>query len=539
MTHGNVDISSIVESARRSWSIPGVSVAVVRADAPHAPVTLGYADLGSRAEISDATVFQIGSISKSFTGIFFAHLANDHRVDLGDPVTKYLPWFRVDSRWSSITLRSLLHHTAGLITCMDSIPDAEAQAAATRFTEAGCAPGEWFHYSNVGYAILGLVAKAITGDPIGECVQRAILDPLGMDRSFSEMTHEMHSSLATGYVPVFDDRPFLPGDDLMPAPWFEFADASGNIAATARDMGAYAQMLLGRGSYEGRQIIAEAAFEQVVTDLGVAGAEARPGRYGLGLNVAEDGDGPVVSHGGGMVGYSSHLIAHLGLDVGVVVLTNAPGESGAAEVVARNVLAAIKSGSVEEHAVPDRRMIESPERYLGGFSDGSRSIRVSRADGGRGLSLESNEATGNLYETGYGWLACDHPELREGQHRIGTVDGVRCWTYGPHTLTDEDSTTVSADSAQKGHPLAGNYRSYTPWFPSFRIVQRGSELVLFASAGVESPMDEEVLVPIGDGIYRVGADPRLPERLVVGPMVDDEIVWVERNLCRYTRSFRD
>jgi hypothetical protein len=421
---------------------------------------------------------------------------------------------------------------------MDSIPDAEAQAAATRFTEVGCAPGEWFHYSNVGYAILGLVAEAVTGVPIGEFGRRVILDPLHMDQSYSEMTHEMHSRLATGYVPVFDDRPFLPDDRLIPAPWFEFADGSGNIAATARDMGKYTRMLLGRGSFAGRQIIGEEAFAQVVGDLGVVGTEGRPGRYGLGLNVEDDDDGLVLSHGGGMVGYSSHLIAHLGLDVGVVVLTNAPGGSGVAEIVAQKVLAALTTGSVEEHIVRDRRVIESPERYLGRFGDESRSIHVSQVAGGR-LALESGGVTADLYETQCGWLACDHPEFREGQHRVVEVDGTRCWTYGAHVLAEEGSTTVVPGAAEKRHPLVGNYRSYTPWFPSFRIVQRGSELVLFASAGVESPMDEAVLVPIGDGVYRVGTDPRLPERLTSGPLVDDEIVWVDRDLCRYTRSFRD
>jgi hypothetical protein len=420
---------------------------------------------------------------------------------------------------------------------MDSIPDAVAQAAALRLTEVTCAPGEWFHYSNVGYATLGLVAATITGMSIGECVRQTILDPLRMEDSFSAVTHEMHPHLATGYVPLHDDRPFLPGDRLIPAPWFEFDDGSGNIAASARDLGKYARMLLGRGSFEGRQVIDEGAFEKVVRDLGVAGDEGRPGRYGLGLNVEDNGDGLILSHGGGMVGYSSHLIADLGHDLAVVVLTNAPGESGVAELVARNVLAAIGTGAHDEQIVADRRVIENPQHYVGSFSDGSRSIRVEREATGQ-LKLESGELTGHLYETGCGWLACDHPELRNGQHRVRDLEGVRCWTYGSHILREGASTTTRAYPLHRSHPLVGNYRSYTPWFPSFRIVQRGSELISFASAGVESPMDEELLVPVGEGVYRIGADPRSPERLVCGPLIGDEIVWADRNLCRYTRSFR-
>jgi len=532
-----VDITGIVESARQAWTIPGISVAVVRSGSACAPVHAGYVDLAGRIPVSDTSLFQIGSISKSFTGALFAQLADTQQVDLDEPVTTYLPWFRVESPWSPITLRHLLHHTAGLVTCLDAIPDAVAQAAAARDTVVGCAPGEWFHYSNVGYAILGLVAESVTGTSIGDCVQRALLDPMGMDQSYSELTHDMFPALAPGQVPLHDGRPFLPGDQLIPAPWFEFGDGSGNIAATAHDMGRYARMLLGRGVLDGRRILSESAFERFVTDLGVADPSGRPGLYGLGLEVIADADGPVLAHSGGMVGFSAHLVADLGHDVGVVVLTNAPGESGVGELVAMKVLDALKAGSATGHHVPDRRIVDDPERYVGSFTDGSRSIRVTSYDEGR-LRIATSGVEGDLYETRHGWLASDHPDLRDSQHRVEVLDGVRCWTYGAHTLPEAGVERPVPESGGASHPLVGEFRSYNPWYPSFRIVRRGEDLILVSSVGVESPMDQALLVPVEEGTYRIGADHRSPERLVCGPVVEGEIAWVDRDLCRYTRSFR-
>lgn len=536
----DIDFHGILASGLRTWSIPGASVVVVRSDAEVALVHAGYSDLASQRAVQDSTAFQIGSISKSFTGILFAQAAADGQIDLADPVTAFLPWLKADPRWSSITLRHLLNHTAGLVTCMDSLPDALAQAAATMTVDFGPAPGEEFHYSNVGYAILGLVMEAIAGESLGDRVRTNILEPVGMGHSFAEMVHDIHANLATGYVPLFDDRPFLPGDDLIPAPWFEFVDASGNIAATAHDMGKYTQMLLGRGRLQHERIISADAFRHLVEDLAPRETSGRPGRYGLGLQV-ENAEQLVLSHGGGMVGYSAHLIADLTRDLGVVVLSNAPGESGAGRLLAMSVMTALKSGVYQE--VSERRVIEGADRYVGTFTDGSRTIRVSSAGGGR-LQVESGGVIGELFETQRGWLACNHPELRAEQLYAEDARGQRRLSCGAHILLEEHQipqeapTATALDGEQEAHPLVGHYRSYSPWFPSFRIVKRGEVLLLVASVGVESPMGEVALTQIGDGVYRIGDDPGSPERLVCGPLIDGEIAWVEKDLCQYTRSFR-
>jgi hypothetical protein len=85
--------------------------------------------------------------------------------------------------------------------------------------------------------------------------------------------------------------------------------------------------------------------------------------------------------------------------------------------------------------------------------------------------------------------------------------------------------------------VAGHYRSWSPWYPGFRVVARDGGLVLIASGGVEAPGDDEALVELEPGVFRIGADPWMPERLHVGPVVDGHAVTVTRDGCVYSRHF--
>ena len=85
--------------------------------------------------------------------------------------------------------------------------------------------------------------------------------------------------------------------------------------------------------------------------------------------------------------------------------------------------------------------------------------------------------------------------------------------------------------------IVGHYRSYSPWYPTLRIVRRAGQLLLAAPGGVEAPSEEEELVELAPGVFRIGSDPSIPERLTVGPIVDGVAVSVERDGCIYSRTF--
>jgi CubicO group peptidase (beta-lactamase class C family) len=211
---------------------PGLSVGVTDRDRTLAVRTYGLADLAAQRPVTPETLFEIGSIGKSFTAVLVLQLADEGRIDLHAPVDRYLPWFTVPQAAGdpAITVAHLLSHTAGIAAGVDATPEAAFQVWSLRDLPATSAPGERFHYSNVGYKALGLVLEAVEGRPYPEVLRARILDPLGMSATEPAITHAMRARLAVGYEYLHDDRIGYPGAPLAPATWLETDTADGSIA---------------------------------------------------------------------------------------------------------------------------------------------------------------------------------------------------------------------------------------------------------------------------------------------------------------------
>jgi len=516
-------LSGLAEQLRAWWPVPGIAISVVDGTGESAFVTAGFANAESGTPVSRRTRFEIGSISKTFTAVLLGILADEGKLDLDAAVADHLPWFAPNGGSRAITVRHLLQHTSGLVAGADSMPDAAARGYALRDARTWAEPGEMFHYSNEGYNLLGLIVEQVTGESLADAMAGRLLRPLGMRDSAALITHEGVDGLATGYRFLRDDRPPLPSARLAPAGFFEYSAADGNVLATASDLGRFARMLLGRGTLDGSRTIGPERFRQIVT----LPADAVDSGYALGVDVEVIDGHTWLTHAGGMVGYRSYLAVDTDGGHGVAVLTNAPGECQIIDRFARHVLAVVQ-GAPADPTLFDPERIPDARRYVGTHGTTPRQIRV-EATGDGGLSLTSDGVTGRLYDSGDGRLVCDHPGWSAYHH---SLDGR--WLHGPESLGSGPSAPTAPP-----HPLAGHYRSYTPWYPSFSIVQRAGRLHMIAATGVEAPCDEPELVPLDDGAFRVGADPRLPERLTSGPALDGAVLWLDLDGCRYTRSFRE
>ena len=115
-------------------------------------------------------------------------------------------------------------------------------------------------------------------------------------------------------------------------------------------MARFLRVLLGQGKLDGAEVISEESFARIVGNLAPDGEDillrgrhepVLSSRYGLGVNVEETAAGRLLTHGGGMVGYASFLLADLANQIGVVVLSNANGDSPIAELIAREVHAEV------------------------------------------------------------------------------------------------------------------------------------------------------------------------------------------------------
>lgn len=555
-------IRNVVDEVAARWAVPGGAVVVVDRRGEVFSHRFGHADVAAAIPVAPQHLFEIGSISKVLTAVVVLQLRRQGLLDLDQPVGTLLDWLPEPLRADGITIRRLLNHTAGLVASVDALPDEMGQVTSFTGEVSATEPGTFFHYSNLGFILLGLVARQVAGRRLPDLVREHVLTPLGMTSSVACVTHDDHGSLARGYQPLHDDRPWVPGDVLVGAPWLEVAGADGNVAATASDLGRFARMLLGRGTLEGTSVLHGDDFAAMWTSTAPDGEDvlALPGvpstqssRYGLGVNVERTDGRTVLSHGGGMVGYASFLLADLDDGVGVCVVTNANGDSPVAEAVARCVAAEHQApGSVDPEALDprwwDARLLDDPARTgvfdsettqsasLGGPREIA--IRVEERDGERvAVSVECDGTRSPLLRTWSGRGVTTHRSLRRFDLDYDGDTGA--WRWGPREFARAGDPSTSADSNLQWEPFCGHYRSYTPWFTNFRVILRRGRLLLVAAGGVEAPSEEMELVHLEGSSFRIGADPRLPERLTFGPRVGAVVPWADRDGCRYSRAFTD
>ncbi|MFZ5671699.1 MAG: serine hydrolase domain-containing protein [Pseudomonadota bacterium] len=526
-------LSFLAEDFTRHWPVPGGIITAVSRGKILFERPFGLANLDARQPVGGNHLFEIGSISKGFVGLMALKLAAAGKLDLDAPITTYLPWFRIATAYPMFTARHLMQHTSGLVAGADALTDELGQGWWMRDLPTGSAPGAVFHYSNIGYVLLGLLVSKLAGMEATEFCRTEILAPLGMNDTVPCIVNADRPRFAVGYAPAADDRPWTPGDALAPATWFETNGADGNIAATGGDMGRFLRMLLAGG--EG--VVGRESFQEFITSLApggepIVGFLADTGvtesRYGLGINIETIRGATCLTHGGGMVGYATFILADRDNDVGISVLTNANGDCPLAQILARIGHAWLTGHEIAVPS-PDLSLITVEEGMTGRFMCADRQIVIAAHDGG--LVLTSNEVTGRLYR---GWtprFTIDHPDFRLFHL---TFEG-GCWVHGGRIFARQAMKPIALPAHLSGAP--GHYRSHSPWFTNFRIIGRGDRLFLVAPGGVEAPSEDVELVELSPGIFRLGSTDDLPERLVLGPEIDGRVVTVERDGNRYSRCF--
>jgi len=534
--------------------VPGGSLVVVDHDGVVAELCFGLADVAAAEPVRREHRFEIGSISKVFTSLLVNQLVDEGLVDLDRPVAEVLPWLDLGTPSAPATPRHLLAHTAGLVLGADGLPDEVTQVWGLRDLTRSDPLGGRFHYSNLGFMVLGVLVSHVTGQPVAELVRRRLFAPMGMPDALASVTHDDRATMATGYWPLHDDRPWVPGDAITPATWFEVAAADGNVAANADELGRLVRLLLGSGDLDGHRVVSVEAMGRIATPAAPGGEDiaawgdspgATDSRYGLGINVERVDGNLCLTHGGGMVGYASFVLADRDSGLGVGVLTNGNGDHPAAQLLARvahrTFLAARAGEDLPQPADPTAtvQVADLDPAMLGVFdaatSEGAPLRITVDSDETGAARVASGRATGRLYRTWSGRLATDHPDLR--RFHLTWDDG--SWTHGPTVLRREGYAVPPQVLPARSAAAVGHYRCYSPWYSNFRIVGREGRLVLVAPGGVEAPGDEPELVEVSPGVFRIGADPWLPERLVLGPVVEGRVVSVTRDGCVYSRAFTD
>jgi CubicO group peptidase (beta-lactamase class C family) len=328
--------------------VPGAALALIKDGGIVLERGYGFRDLATHAPVTPTTLFNIGSISKSFTALGVAQLVDRHQVDLDTPVIRYIPELRLsDPRATqAVTLRQLLSHTSGL-------PADEQWPSQVPPTRAGIVdefasmpiaaqPGTRFQYCSRCVVLAAYVLERITGQSWEAYTRIQIFGPLGMaTASFGPIGLEQASNRAQPYrrEGVLGDVPVPPGRLQYLQP---LAPASG-INATVDEMARYALLQIGDGKTSGTEVLSARMMAELHRPEIPVGADWTTGaviqnlHYALGWFTAEVRGLHLVYHNGANPGFRAAIVLIPSAKAGVVILTN--GESSHfTEAAARNLI---------------------------------------------------------------------------------------------------------------------------------------------------------------------------------------------------------
>lgn len=310
----------------------------------------GLADREHGVPNSVHSRFRIASISKQFTAMAILILAEQGKLDVGDPIRKHLPYS--PEHWSGIRIHHLLNHTSGLIRAPETdetrnVPRTVRQAVGT-FVDRPLdfRTGTEHRYSNAGYMLLGDIIERLSGDTYGEFLREQIFGPLGMADTGCYQPHAVLPDRACGYR-THNGSWMRAGntDD----PWWAFG--AGSLYSTVDDLYRWDQALLA-----GRLVSAESHRR-----MNTATPLLAPYGYGVGLD-PEHGRRRIW-HAGGLPGYRAQFCRFVEEPACVIVLCNS--ETSDFFVVAE-VLGAILLG--EKYALPSRRAASVPDDVLASYA---------------------------------------------------------------------------------------------------------------------------------------------------------------------------
>jgi CubicO group peptidase (beta-lactamase class C family) len=302
--------------------IPGVAVGVTFQEKTFT-TGFGITNINHPLEVDDCTLFQIGSITKTFVGTVVMQLIERGELDLDTPIRTYLPDFAViDERASAtVTIRQLLTHTAGWVG--DWFPndlghgeDAVARYVASMVdTPQLTPPGQVLSYNNAGFNVVGRIFEVIRGKPFSRIMQEALFDPLEMSHTYLLPWNLMTHRFVVGHE-VIDEHP------SVAQPWSigRASSPAGGIVTNVRDMMNYAQFQLGDGMFNGKRLLSTASLRQ----LHAPQVSYTPTHHvALTFWVDERRSASAIWHSGGTVGQISRLTLVPSHDFAILLVTNA------------------------------------------------------------------------------------------------------------------------------------------------------------------------------------------------------------------------
>lgn len=239
------ELSAYIQQLMAEYDVPGVSVGLLTATASEV-LTLGVNSLENPLPVTTQTLFQIGSITKTFTATLVMGLVEAGTLQLDVPVRTYLPDLKLadEDVAQRVTLRHLLTHTGGFrgdvfLNTGDG-DDALSRVVAALAHEPQVTPlGAVWSYNNAGFYLAGRVIEVVRGQPFEAVMRERMLEPLGLSESFFFPAEVMTRRFAVGHVTQ-------QGKLAVARPWNvpRSASPAGGLSCSVNDLMKYARFQL-------------------------------------------------------------------------------------------------------------------------------------------------------------------------------------------------------------------------------------------------------------------------------------------------------
>ena len=317
-------------------NVPGAALALIKEGRIVLEKGYGFRDLATHAPITTTTLFNIGSISKSFTVLGVAQLVDQQQVELSTPVIRYIPDLRLSDPViaQAVTLRQLLSHTSGLPADEQwphpVPPNREGIVGEFASMPITTTPGTRFQYCSRCIVLAAYALERITGQSWEAYTRAHIFEPLGMTTaSFGPLGLEQAPDRAQPYR-----HDAVLGE--VPVPWGRLQylgplGPAGGINAGVDEMAQYALLQVGDGTTSGHRLVTKEMLAELHRPEMAVGEDWTPAartenlHYALGWFTADVHGVHIVFHNGANPGFRAAIVLVPSSKAGVVILTN--GES--------------------------------------------------------------------------------------------------------------------------------------------------------------------------------------------------------------------
>ena len=324
------ELDGLVRREQRDKRLPSVAAAVVRDGDTVWETAVGAADVAEKRDAPPETQDRVGSITKTFTAAAVMHLRDAGKLGLDDTLDVHIP-----GAAHAPTIRGLLSHTSGMQreTQDDGwltlrFAPAEELVATLGDAEQVLPSGARYHYSNLAFALLGIVVERASGVPYTEYVRTRILEPLGLRR----ITFEPEQPAAVGYLVDAFREGAVPERGVETGAWI----SAGQMWGTVGDLCRWAAFL----ASPDESVLSRATVEEMRTVQTIADHDRWTSGYGLGLALRRDGERILAGHGGAMPGFIAGVLVSPSDRIGAAALTNsseAEVEPLVVQLIARTV----------------------------------------------------------------------------------------------------------------------------------------------------------------------------------------------------------